>query len=142
MLGLILPFLQSILPNILNRVLPAEKMSEEDKAKIQQELTLALLTQDWKQVEAEYADIASARNLAEVDISHGNAFTTMLSSIVRPIWGIGGFMLVSFSWYKNVPIDPAMQDIITVVLQFYFGGKIVEAVTPHLAEAIATFGRK
>lgn len=141
LLTLLLPFLQSILPDVIKRVLPPEKMSQEEQTKVQQEVMMALMQQDWKSIEAQYADVANARNLAATDISHGNALSTFMSSIVRPIWGLGGFVLVAYSWWTHSAIDPAFQAIITTVLEFYFGGKIVEAITPHVTEMVATFGR-
>jgi len=93
-------------------------------------------------LKAQTDDLASARNLAQIDISHGNALTSALSALVRPIWGLGSFVVVAYSYWQHVPLDGSIKDIVSIVLQFYFGGKIVEAVTPHLAEALATFGRK
>ena len=39
MLNLILPFLTGIIPDVLKRVLPAEKISEADRANLEQQLT-------------------------------------------------------------------------------------------------------
>lgn len=93
-------------------------------------------------LKAESDDQASARNLAEIDISHGNAFTSALSAIVRPLWGITCLVLFIWSLVEGHQLDASSLSIMQTILQFYFGGKIVEAVTPHLAEALATFGRK
>ena len=136
MLEILLPLLGNILPGIIKRVLPAEKMSEEDAAKLQHELTMVLIQQDWNQIQAEYADRNSARNLAAQDIAKGNAFTGLLAAIVRPLWGIGAFGLVSYSWFMGTAIDPAMQSVINTVLMFYFGGRVIEKVTPHVTEAM------
>lgn len=136
MLELLLPLLGNLLPGILSRVLPPEKMSEEDAAKIQHELTMTLINQDWNQIQAEYADRNSARVLAAQDIAKGNAFTGMLAAIVRPLWGIGAFILVVYSVLYHSPIDGALQSIITTVLAFYFGGRVIEKVTPHITAAI------
>ncbi len=97
---------------------------------------LCLAGQDWKEVEASYADMASARDLAKADIAKGNAFTGFLSAIVRPLWGIGAFVLVTHYAISHVPIDQGLQSIIQTVIWFYFGGRVVEKVTPHITAAI------
>ena len=133
---LIIGLLQSILPGVLNRVLPAEKISEEDAAKLQNELTQQLLQQNWQQIEAEYADRTNARSLAAQDIAKGNAFTGLLSAIIRPAWGFGALALVVYSVLGHYQISAPLQDIIQTVLFFYFGGRTLEKVTPVIAEAI------
>lgn len=137
MSALLLGLLNSVLPNVLNRVLPAEKMSEADRANLQQQLTLELLKQNWQQVEAEYADRASARGLAEKDIAGGNAVTSFLAATVRPAWGFGALALVSYSVLTGGAIASAYSDIIQTVLFFYFGGRTIEKITPHVTEALS-----
>lgn len=44
-----------LLNNILSRVLPAEKMSEAERVKLSQDLTLALLEKDGQEVMAQLA---------------------------------------------------------------------------------------
>jgi hypothetical protein len=134
--ALILSMLNNILPNVLNRVLPAEKMSEADRAKIQQDLTLELLKQNWQEVEAQYADRADARALAKSDIAGGNAFTSILAATVRPAWGFGALALVSYSVIHGSDIQSTYADIIQTVLFFYFGGRTIEKVTPAIISAI------
>jgi len=136
MLNLILPFLSNLLPDILKRVLPAEKISETDRANIEQQLTLAIMGADWKAVEAEYADRNSARELAKADIAIGNAVTGILAAIVRPLWGIGCFILVSYSVFSDYKINAPLQAIIETVLMFYFGGRVIEKIIPTITGAI------
>jgi hypothetical protein len=138
-LNLILPFLSSLLPDVLKRILPAEKMSEEDRAQLAANLQLELMKADWQQVESSYADMANARDLAKADIAKGNAFTGALSAIVRPLWGIGAFVLVAHYAIGHTPIDAGLKDIIQTVIWFYFGGRVIEKVTPHATSAISSF---
>lgn len=133
---LLLGLLQNILPSVINRVLPPEKMSEADAAKFQNELTTTLLAQNWQQIEAEYQDRANARNLAAKDIAKGNAFTGILAATVRPAWGYGALLLVGYSVVMNLPISSTYADIIQTVLFFFFGGRTLEKITPTIAEAI------
>lgn len=135
MLNLILPFLTGVLPDILKRVLP-EKISEAEKATIQQNLTLELAKMDLQSVEAEYADRNSARLLAAADIAKGNAFTGALAAIVRPLWGIGTFVIVAYSVGSGYEIKAPLQAIIETLLMFYFGGRVIEKVSPHITGAI------
>lgn len=132
---LLLNLLGSILPGVLNRVLPPEKMTEADAAKLQLELTKELLGQDWQQIEADYKDRDSARQLAAQDIAKGNAFTTALAAIVRPAWGLGSLALVAHAVLMHVPIDVAVKDIVELVLQFYFGGRVIEKIAPAVVAA-------
>lgn len=87
-------------------------------------------------------DLGSARNLAEIDISHGNAVTSALSAFIRPAWGIACLVIFIYSVVMKVQLDPMAHDVMDTILKFYFGGKIIEAITPHVTEALATFGRK
>jgi len=136
MLSLILPFLTGVLPDILKRILPAEKMSESERASIEQQLTLELMKADWKSVEAEFADRASARDLGKADIAVGNAFTGFLSATVRPLWGIGAFILVAYSVVAQYTISTPIQAIIETVLMFYFGGRVIEKIIPAITSAM------
>lgn len=136
MLSIILPFLSQVLPDVIRRVLPAEKISETDRAQIEQQLQLELMKLDWQGVEAEFKDRDSARVLAAQDIAKGNAFTGALSAIVRPLWGIGAFVLVAYYAIAHAPIEAALKDIIQTVIWFYFGGRVIEKVTPMVTGAV------
>lgn len=133
---IILSMLSSILPDVIKRVLPAEKVSESEQANLQAQLTLAIMNADWQQIEAEFADRSSARTLAAAEIAKGNAFTSFMAAVVRPLWGIGAFGLVAHSVVMHVPIDPAVRDIIQTVLWFYFGGRVIEKVAPLVAQGL------
>lgn len=141
MLPLILPLLSSLLPDVLKRVLPAEKMSEEDRAKLGQEIQLELMKQDWSKIEAEFKDRDSARQLAVQDIAKGNAFTSALAAIVRPLWGIGCFVLVAYSVVSGFAITTVLQSIIETVLAFYFGGRVIEKLAPIVSETLKNKGK-
>lgn len=133
--------LATILPGLISdtvrRVLPAEKMSDVDRARLEQELTLAVMAQDWRAVEAEFADRSNARMLAEKDVAGGNAFTTALSALVRPVWGFGALALVTYSVLTGFEIAGALDEIVQTVIWFYFGGRVVEKITPHITSAIS-----
>lgn len=135
MINLILPFLSGILPDVLKRILPAEKMNEADRVNLEQQLTIELMKADWKQVEAEYADRNSARELGKADIAAGNALTGFLSATVRPLWGIGAFVLIAYSVIAGYVITAPIQAIIETVLMFYFGGRVIEKITPAISGA-------
>lgn len=133
MFALLLPLLSSILPDVIRRVLPAEKISEADRATLEQQITLELMKQNWNGIEAEFRDRDSARQLAAAEIAKGNALTSFLAAVVRPLWGIGAFVLVAWSVYAGADIPEPLQSIIQTVLMFYFGGRVIEKVTPLLA---------
>lgn len=131
----ILTLITGALPEILKRLLPAEKMSELDRATLEQQLTLELAKQDWQQVQAQLADVASARELGKADIAQGNAFTSSLAAIVRPLWGIGAFALVIYSVATGHEIGQPLQQIIELVLFYYFGSRLAEKLTPTITGA-------
>ena len=83
--------------------------------------------------QAQVSDLASARDLGKADIAGGNAFTGALAAIVRPLWGIGAFCLVAYHAIAHIPIDAGLKDIVELVIQFYFGGRVIEKITPHIA---------
>lgn len=136
MSALLLGLLNNVLPGVINRVLPPEKMSEAEAAQLQQELTKELLAQDWAQIEAEYKDRDSARTLAAAEIAKGNAFTGALAAMVRPAWGFAALGLVAWNVLGGHPIEPGFREIVDTVLMFYFGGRVIEKVTPHVAVAL------
>ena len=133
---LLITLLGKILPDVVARVLPPEKISEADSAKLQAELTNQIMAQDWQQIAAEYADRNSARNLAAQEIAKGNALTASLAALVRPAWGFGALALVAWNVLGAHQIDTGLQSIVNTVLMFYFGGRVIEKVTPHIAESL------
>lgn len=134
--GILLSILSSIIPDVVKRVMPAEKMSEADAAQLQAALTMELMKQDWAKVEAEYQDRASARQLAAQDIAKGNAFTGILAAFVRPAWGFGALAVVGYSVVSSAPIGAPLQEIIQTVLWFYFGGRTVEKIAPTVMQRL------
>lgn len=92
---------------------------------------------DLQEISNVYSDIANARLLAASDIAKGNAFTGALAAIVRPLWGIGAFCIIAQYAIAHTPIDPGLKEIIELVVEFYFGGRVVEKVTPHVAAGLS-----
>jgi len=130
MIELILPLLGKLLPDVLRRILPAEKISEAEQAQIAQAMQVELLKQDWQGIEAEFKDRDSARGLAAQEIAKGNAWTSAAAAMVRPLWGVGCFVLVGYSVLYSYTITPVLQSIIETVLYFYFGGRVIEKIAP------------
>jgi len=133
-----LPFIGpaiDLVNGILKRVLP-EKMSEAEKAQLQQQLSLELMKADWSQVAAEFKDRADARALAAIDVARGNAFSNILAATVRPVWGYATLIVVAYPYlagalhWPAVTIDDSTKDIVQMVIMFYFGGRTIEKVLP------------
>lgn len=122
-----------LLNGVLKRVLP-EKMSESEKAQLQQQVTLELMKADWSSVNAEFQDRASARQLAEKDVDRGNWVSNFLAATVRPIWGYASLVVVAYPYlagalhWPAVTIDENTKSIIQTVIMFYFGGRTIEKV--------------
>lgn len=136
MLSLILPLLSQVVPDVLKRILPAEKMSEVEQAQLAQSLTLELAKQDWQAVEAEYQDRANARALAGNEIAKGNALTAFLAATVRPVWGLGAFILYAGAVVKGWTIPGNVASAAELVIMFYFGGRTVEKIAPTVLRAV------
>lgn len=123
----LLALLGNLLPDVLKRVLPAEKISQAEAAQIAQAMQLELMKADWQKVEAEYKDRDSARILAGAEIAKSNAFTSALAALVRPLWGL--LTLALFIWYGMHPsmvMPEYVHELIQWTLSFYFGGRAIE----------------
>jgi hypothetical protein len=107
-------------------------MSEEERARLEHELRLEMLRQDWSAVEAEIEDRINARALAQAELLRGNAFTNVLAAVHRPLWS-----LVTLGLFVANVIGPVLgwpefrlgeieRDIMRTVIIFYFGGRTVE----------------
>lgn len=122
----------SIIRDVLKRILPPEKMSEEEKAKLEQELTLAVMQQDWQRFEKEIQDRISARELAKSELEKGNAFTNILAATHRPIWSfvtLGLFVWSIVSGQFGLPpveLTDIHKSIMQTIIIFYFGGRSIE----------------
>lgn len=127
-----------LLPDVLRRVLP-EKISESEQAQLMQAFQLEVMKLDWNAIDAEFKDRDSARQLAAQEIAKGNAWTSAAAALVRPLWGIGCFVLVAYSVFTSYEIKPVLQSIIETVLMFYFGGRVLEKIAPTL---MAGLGKK
>jgi hypothetical protein len=123
-----------IVGDVLNRLLPAEKMSEFERAKIALDVQTAIQGHDWREAESVFKDRADARALAAKDIDKGNAFSGFLAATVRPIWGFSALIVVAYPYlagsldWPAVMLDDATKDIVQTVIMFYFGGRTVEKV--------------
>ena len=121
----------------------AEALQKAHEFELTHQETMMKMQMDFfaQSAKIEEEDRASARNLAEIDISHGNAITSALSAFVRPAWGLTCLILFGYSIISGHPLDATSKDIMNTILMFYFGGKVIETITPHVTEALATFGR-
>ncbi len=90
--------------------------------------------------QAAQADMADTRNLAAQEIAKGNVWTTAAAALVRPLWGIGSFVIVAGSVVMAAKLDSAVKDLIELVVEFYFGSRLVEKLTPHIAEVMNNKG--
>jgi|GEM_PF-3012806 len=122
---------------VIKRIWP-EKASELDKLKIEQETALFLTTQQGQAALNEFADRASARELAAKDVEKGNWFTNVLSATVRPVFGyacMAAFLgplalrVASIALGRPMPeisLNDIEREIILSVIYFFFGGRTIE----------------
>ena len=83
------------------------------------------------------ADVASARGLAAQEIARGNAWTSAAAAWVRPVAGFGAIALVGHSHLAGIPMDVTTAGLVGTVFQFYFGGRVVEKIMPHVAQMVS-----
>lgn len=134
MLNQLVSPITGIVNSIIKRVLPAEKISDFDRVTIENELRKDLEKIDWKKYQSEVEDRASARLLDQKAIEKGNAFTTALSALHRPIWSLGCFAI--FAWtiispqfgLPSIDLNEMHKGIMQSVIMFYFGGRSIEKV--------------
>lgn len=138
-----LPILD-VVKEVIKRVFPPEKMSEEARAKLEQELLLTMMSLDWASAEKEVEDRVSARVLAQEELKRGNALTNVLAALHRPTWSFAMLALFIVSvidqfFGRQIEISIEQWDVFQTVLKFYFGGRTVEKVG---REALAYLNRK
>ncbi len=126
-----------LLKTTINKIW-GDKISEAEKMQLQLEMQKAMQEYDWKGIEKEYEDRASARVLAAADVAKGNWFTNILAATVRPFFGYlvmaAFFAPLTFRIYGSLTGHPLMdismngieKEIALSVVYFYFGGRTVE----------------
>jgi len=62
----------SLVSDVIRRILPAEKMSEAERLRLEAELQRAIIQADWQRLEKEIEDRISARELAKAELEKGN----------------------------------------------------------------------
>jgi len=134
MYQLLLGPITNLVTDVVKRLLPPEKMSEEERRKLEVEASLEVRKLMMDKYKLEIEDIVSARKLAEAELSRGSAFTNVLAAVHRPLWSIVTLLL--FSWtllstqigLPEIHLTELHKDIMQTVIVFYFGGRSVEKV--------------
>jgi len=134
MYQLLLGPITNLVTDVVKRLLPPEKMSEEERRKLEVEASLEVRKLMMDKYKLEIEDIVSARKLAETELSRGSAFTNVLAAVHRPLWSIVTLLL--FSWtllstqigLPEIHLTELHKDIMQTVIVFYFGGRSVEKV--------------
>lgn len=123
-----------IVRDIIGRVLPPQKISEEERLRLEQELKLKVMEYDWSELEAEIQDRADARALAQKELEKGNALTNAMAALHRPVWSFAMLALFLMAvldkalGLPDIQLGDAERDIMRTVIVFYFGGRSVEKV--------------
>lgn len=132
MWGMLVGPVADLIKTTINKIW-GDKMPEAEKARIAQELQLAIMQFDASQIEQEYRDRSSARDLAKADVEKGNWFTNVLAATIRPTFGfivIGAFIYTFVAPYipgaPQVAINEIQKEIMLTVIYFYFGGRTIE----------------
>lgn len=120
--------------SVLKRMLPPEKMTEAERAAVEYQVAEAIRNLDWEREKAEIEDRMNARLLAAAELEKGNAWTTTLAAIHRPIWSLSTLLL--FAWtivgesvgLPSIKLGETHKDIMLTVVMFYFGGRSIEKV--------------
>ena len=129
-IGTVLP---GILKDVLRRVLPREKLSEEELRKLEVEAETQAHRLWLEKYSLEVQDRISARELAKWELKRGSALTNMLAAIHRPMWSLvtlGLFILtvVGPVWGWSLQLTDVHKSIMMTVIIFYFSGRSLEKV--------------
>ena len=127
-IGTVLP---GLLKDVLRRVLPREKLSEEELRKLEVEAEAQAHRLWLEKYSLEVQDRVSARELAKWELKRGSALTNMLAAIHRPMWSLvtlGLFVLtvVGPVWGWSLQLTDVHKSIMMTVIIFYFGGRTTE----------------
>lgn len=134
MIDLLYKPITDLVTKTISSFLPAEKMSEKEKIELKEKLQSNILKADWKRLEKEFEDRASARALATSELKNGTAFTGFLAALHRPLWSI--VCLAIYTWAMISPsfgmpeivFTGLHKDVMMTVIFFYFGGRSIEKI--------------
>lgn len=135
-LGAAIPGLIDLVRGIVARV-AGEKISEGQAAELAQAIVMAMIDKITGMAEAEVKDRMNARELAAREAEKAHPMALVLSALVRPAWGFLGLAMFFESWRRGVAIDLVHKEILITVIEFYFGGKVIEKVMPHIMQVWA-----
>lgn len=123
----------------LNRILPAEKMSEAEKASIAAQVEGAIMAQAMERMKAELADIADARKLAASEVQPNDPYIVRLArGLMRPFIGfsVAGVYVFNLllplvsqftaSAVKPIALNAYDYALIGSIFTFLFGLRTVE----------------
>lgn len=124
--------------SVLRRVLPAEKMTEAERIAIETQVADAIRNLDWEREKVEIEDRMNARLMATAELEKGNAWTTTLAAIHRPIWSLTTLAL--FAWtivgesvgLPTIQFSELHKDVMMTVVIFYFGGRSIEKANTEI----------
>jgi len=127
------PLVGGLIKDVLHRVLPPEKMSEEERLKLEMEATAQatqlLLEKYSKQME----DVVNARALAMKEAENAPWMVRLIRGMVRPVIGFGcafiwGYNILApqFFHQPRIPLSQWDYTVILTVFGFYFGLRTFE----------------
>ena len=134
MLNTLLGPITDIAMRAVSNFIGPEKMGEKEKLQLENSINKEMVKADWKRMEKEIEDRASARALATNELKSGTVFTSFLAAFHRPLWSI--VCLVIYAWtmispsfgFPDINFTGLHKDVMMTVIFFYFGGRSVEKV--------------
>ena len=90
-------------------------------------------------ISATAGDIADARGLAAKEIAKSNPAAASFSSLIRPLAGFTAIVSVAYSVGVHQDLTPAVSGIVGTIIEFYFGGRVIEKVMPHVSQMVSNF---
>lgn len=112
----------------IKRALPADKLTEVERIKLEAEVGAAIRSADWPRYEKEAEERGAAREMAVADSAKGGALSHMLSALHRPIWSLVTLGLYAWTVVTDAVLDQMQRDVMLAVIAFYFGGRSFEKV--------------
>ncbi|HDD53078.1 MAG TPA: hypothetical protein ENF32_03295 [Thermosulfidibacter takaii] len=129
----IAPVVGGLVKEVLKRVLPPEKMSEEERKKLEMEAAAQATQLFLERYSKEMEDVMNARSLAMVEAQNAPWLVRLLRGLVRPIIGFGcatiwGYNVLApqFLNQPRIPLNQWDYFVIMSVLSFYFGLRTFE----------------
>lgn len=133
MLNLLIGPLAAIVSDVIKRILPAEKMSEEDRTKLEAEIQLAVMQQDWSRFEKEIEEkakviVSETTGQSWLQRNWRPILMLTFTYIIAHNYIIAPIVKMFFPQMISLEIPPDMWDLLKLGIGGYIMGRSAEKV--------------